>query len=260
MEHKLQKLHSLKKIKLTENEETILRGKLARYIQETPIEHVSVFQAFVSHGLRVVLSSSLFLILIGGSISALANSSLPGDPLYSFKLNVNEEVKGKLTKQTPEQKVAFQQERIETRLKEIKLLADTQTFTKEKRAVVTDALSEHTTQLSAELGTLSAERPEEALKVTAELEETLRMQKNTLEAVIPESRSEQQAAVLQVVDTAIASVVQEEQRIIDAELSKLETEVLNTESIEGVSEALDPHEATPQSDPANNLPVTPLEP
>ncbi len=257
MEDRLQKLHILKQIKLTQNEETTLRGKLARYIEETPIESTSVFEAFVAHGLRVALSSFLFFILIGGSISALANSSLPGDPLYSFKLNVNEEVKGKFSKKTPEQKVAFQQERIETRLKEIKLLAETKTLTKEKRAVVADALSEHTTKLSAELGTLSVEKPEEALKVTAKLEETLRMQKDTLEAAIPESRNEQQDAVLQVVNTTIASVMQEEQRIIQAELSKLEAETIDIEPIEGINNALTTDESI---DSEKNSSVTPLEP
>lgn len=248
MEDKLQQLNSLKRITLSTAEQNKMRSVLARHVQETPLETQSVFESFVSHSLRLVLSSFLFFILIGGSVSALANSSLPGDPLYSFKLNVNEKVQERLTKNTPEQKVAFQQERIENRLKEIKLLADTQTLTKEKRAVAEEALSKHTIKFSAELGELSAREPEAALKATAKLEETLRGQKDALTLAPQTESAEQNEAVLEVVDSALASVVQEEQRIIQTELSKLETELLSDEPTDDIETVLDPTE-----EPEENL-------
>ncbi|HSE56735.1 MAG TPA: hypothetical protein VLB02_01475 [Candidatus Paceibacterota bacterium] len=245
MEDNLKQLHTLKRITLTATEQHAMRSRLAHYVQETPIETQSMFEVFVSHGLRVALSSFLFFILIGGSVSALANSSLPGDPFYNVKLNVNEKVQEWLTKNTPEQKVAFQQERIENRLKEIQLLAETKTLTKEKRAVAEEALSKHTTKFSAELGELSLKQPEAALKATAKLEETLRVQKDALTLAPEAAASGQNEAVLEVVDSALASVVQEEQRIIQAELSKVEDELLNEDPIDDIDSALAPSDEAP---------------
>lgn len=135
MENKLEQLKNLKKISLTDLERSSMRLKLSRAMSDFPsVEKHSFIEHGMYHGLRLALSSFMFLILIGGGVSAVANNSLPGDPLYKFKLNVNEEVKGLLVSST-EDKVEWQQKRIETRLNEIKLLAQKQNLTKEKQAV-----------------------------------------------------------------------------------------------------------------------------
>ncbi len=243
MEHKLAKLHTLKKITLHDAEIASLRGKLARYVSENPkLEPQSLFERGLNHGFRIVFSSFMFLILIGGSVSAVANSSLPGDPLYAFKLNVNEEIKGLLVSDTSEEKVAWQQQRIENRFKEIRLLAETQTLTKEKQAVVQKALSNHATELATEISTLSVEQPEAALKVTAKLEESLKAEKSALESVMSTEGTEENTLTA-AVDAAIATVAKEEDKIIQQELDELEEEILGTEESEAVSDALVPFDA-----------------
>ena len=152
MEHKLNQFNKLKTITLHDNERNMLRAH-AHHLMTTTASPVveSLFHRGVTHGLRMALSSFLFILFAGGSVSAIASSALPGDPLYSFKVNVNEQVKGFFLK-TSEEKVAWQKGRIENRLNEIKTLAETKTLTKAKQATVQKALDDHVTDITKELG------------------------------------------------------------------------------------------------------------
>lgn len=241
MEDKLKQLHILKNISLSEEERGSLRAHLTQTVSANvciPPTSLSVyFSKGIQHGLRMSLSALFFVIFVGGSVSAIADSALPGDPLYTFKINVNEEVKGVFLS-TAEEKVAWQKNRVETRVAEIKTLADSKTLTKAKQEKVHQALTVQVDKLSKELTVLSDETPSAALSVTASLEESLKETKAKLtlsgdtvstaneEATEPKTKSaEGVAAALKTVDAALQKVSKEEVKILTKEITNIAKEI-----------------------------------
>ena len=94
-------LKKLKTITLSDNERGLIRAHAVHLMHQVPPRVVeSYFHRGIYMGLRIALSSFVFFIFIAGTVSAVADNALPGDPLYTFKLNVNEEIKG-FFQQTP---------------------------------------------------------------------------------------------------------------------------------------------------------------
>ncbi len=227
IENKIEQLKMLKNVSLSQEEKGILRASIARQIQiarSTP--RPSLLYTGMQHGLRITLSAFLFVIFVGGSVSVVADNSLPGDPLYSFKINVNEEVKGAFLK-TPEDKLAWQSTRIDNRLNEIKTLAASKTLTKAKQETAQRALDTHIEALSTELGTLSDTQPTEALRVTASLEESLKTQKEDLKKYIADGSEEEQTSALKAVDATLEKVSAQEVKIISKEIDQLTSDIEN---------------------------------
>ncbi len=242
MEDKLQKLNTFKKVELSESERGLLRARLTQITQDNICIPQSAIPSFfyrgVQYGLKISLSTLLFVVFVGGSVSAIADSALPGDPLYTFKINVNEEVKG-IFLTTPEEKVAYQKNRVETRVKEIKTLAESETLTMAKQAKAKEALSSQVEKLSKELTALSDETPTAALTVTASIEESLKETRakisertNTAEIksdTAPTAKltavSSPMNEVLKTVDEALEKVSKEEVKILSKELSSIAKEI-----------------------------------
>lgn len=225
IDKKIEQLKMLKDIHLSNEEKGILRASVARGIQiarSTP--KVSIFHRGIQHGLRIGLSTFMFIVFVGGSVSVIADNSLPGDPLYSFKVNVNEEVKGAFLK-TPEDKLSWQKTRIDNRLNEIKTLAASKTLTKAKQETAQKALDTHIEALSKELGTLSDQEPSKALEVTANLEVSLKSQKEDLKKYISEDNAEDQGNALKAIDGTLKKVSDQEVKIISKEVDQLVTDI-----------------------------------
>lgn len=229
MQPKFEQLHTLKSLTLTDAERGRIRAHVT-YLMTTresaPSRVKSFIERGVYHGLRIALSSFLFFIFIGGTVSAVADSALPGDPLYAFKLNVNEEVKG-LFKKTPEQKVAYNAKRVENRVNEIKTLAAAKTLTKAKQATVQKALDSHIKELSTDLNTLSAVAPSAALTVTTNLEETLKANQESIAQSETLDSTAKETALTTVAST-IQEVSNQEVKIISKEIDALSTDVSAT--------------------------------
>lgn len=222
MEHNLQKLARIKNLHLTDSERANLRARMAYQMSITPVmPRVSWIQKSAQHGLRIVLSTSIFLVFVCGSISVVANSALPGDPLYTFKLNVNEEVKGAFLK-TPDAKIAWQKTRIQTRLNEIQILAQSKTLTPAKQATLEKALDEHVGALTKEI---SQQDPATALATTAALEETLQTKKD---AVLSDTGVDTTAAA-KTIDNAIQKVSNKEIELLNTQLDSIKIDTQNTE-------------------------------
>lgn len=229
MEQNLTKLNTLKVLSLTEEERNLLRAHAAHVMVTKPSQSVeSLFRRGVHHGLRIALSSFLFVIFIGGSVSAVADNALPGDPLYSFKLNVNEQVKGFFLK-TPEEKVVYTKARIETRMKEMTTLAQSNTLTKEKQATVQKAIDDHVATLSTDLTALSDVAPSTALNVTATLETSLQANKD---ALLNGASSDTIATTdaIKTVDGALKKVSDQEVKIISKEIDSITTDTTDTDT------------------------------
>ncbi|MBY0328790.1 hypothetical protein K2Q02_01715 [Patescibacteria group bacterium] len=256
MENKLEQLKKLKSITLSNEERGLIRSHAARLVMTQVAAPVpSLFFRGVQHGLRMALSAMFFVVFVGGSVSAIADSALPGDPLYSFKLNVNEEVKGAFLK-TPEEKVVWQKNRIENRVNEIKTLAASNTLTQAKQEKAKQAISVHVQELSKELTVLSEASPDTALTVTASLEQSLKSSRGSLQARSDDSapaaastmmmRSKVSAdeiettpvpesgitAALRTVNEALDQVSKEEVKILTKEINNISNDV-TTVNVQG---------------------------
>lgn len=230
MEHNLNKLSTLKSITLTDSERGRIRAHTTHLITTTPMSvkspYATLFQKGVQHGLRIALSSFVFIIFIGGTVSAVADNALPGDPLYTFKLNVNEEVKG-LFQKTPAEKVAWRQSQIENRVQEIKTLAASKTLTKAKQATVQKAIDSHLKEFSEDLTTLSDTAPTAALSATTTLEDTLKEGKLAIEQTDNTDAAATEEALM-TVDGTIKEVSNQEVKIIAKELDAINAAVTST--------------------------------
>lgn len=227
METKLSTLKKLKSLSLSQEERDLMRAHAARIVMSTPVLVTdSFFKRGVQHGLRIALSSMLFVVFIAGSVSAVANNALPGDPLYSFKINVNEEVKGLFLK-TPEEKVLWQKNRIESRVSEIQTLAQTNSLTQAKQQTAEKAINSHVVALSADLTTLSDQSPNTALTVTTSLEQTLKANKTAIQnsADSTDAADTGKADAIKTVDATLAKVSNQEVQILAKEIDTINTAV-----------------------------------
>jgi hypothetical protein len=250
MEHELKKLSSiLKEINLTQDERARLRARMATFVMEHPSrEHLPVYQQLIEHGIRIVLSAFLFAIFVGGSVSVIADNALPGDPLYSFKVHVNEEVKGAFLT-TPAKKAAYQTSRIEERLSEVQTLAESKTLTPAKQETAQKALDSHLTQLSQELGKTD---PSAALAVTDSLKATIAAKKNAVDTSADTSLSaNEKAEVINTYNTALQSVSNQQVQIISKQVDSITKEVLQTPTPDAVGTITGDTDTTPAEDSSN---------
>jgi hypothetical protein len=227
MEHKLSKLKVFKQISLTTDERNLMRAHAARVIMTTPVSITeSFFKRGAQYGLRLALSSVFFVLFIAGSVSAVANNALPGDPLYSFKINVNEEVKGLFLK-TPTAQALYQSNRIENRVSEIQTLADSNSLTQANQATAAKAISNQVADLSANLTTLSAQSPSSALTVTASLAQTLKANKITLENTPATTSAEtnSKSDAIATVNSALQTVSNQEVQILSKQIDAINAAV-----------------------------------
>ncbi|MDB5188621.1 MAG: hypothetical protein JWM92_219 [Candidatus Nomurabacteria bacterium] len=256
METKLTKLKAFKEISLTDEDRNLLRAHAARIVIASPmLVTESFFQRGVQHGLRIALSSMLFVVFIGGSVSAVANNALPGDPLYSFKVNVNEEVKG-LFFNTPAAKAVFEQNRVETRINEIQTLAASNSLTQAKQEIAAKALNSNIADLSSNLTTLSAQAPNTALTVTASLAQTLKANKTAIENTQTTTSTQDagKADAINTVNTTLQKVSNQEVQIISKEIDNINTAVNN------VPDSSTSTQATTDAKTTTPPPVTPATP
>lgn len=259
MEHKLSQLKKIQQITLSPEERALLRVHVAQAMH-TPRLQPSYFEEGIQHGLRIALSSFLFVVFVGGSISAVASNALPGDPLYTFKVNVNEEIKAAFLN-TSEEKVAYQQSRVQKRVGEIKTLAETKTLTKEKQAMAQKALDENIKDLSTELSVLSETSPNSALSVTADLEETLKANKEHIQSTL--STDDAAAlATIETIDGTLKKVSEQEVKILSKEIDNIASEIgdTNTEALVELDPTTIPPEneaETATTTPSETTPVSP---
>lgn len=93
---------------------------------------------------RMAAVAALCLVIIGTSIPVTfaAQDALPGEFLYSLKVNVIEEVE-ELFALTPEDRLLLQIERLEERIAEIEALIEMKAYTPESHAVFMEQTAEH---------------------------------------------------------------------------------------------------------------------
>jgi len=222
----IEQLHMWKKsVSLTDAEKMRLhRGvsfALHTHSYETK-EHIIIIG--LRHTLRITLSSFMFIVFVAGSVSAVADKALPGDALYTFKVNFNEEIKSAFIT-TDKEKLAWQKERVSNRLTEIKTLADKQTLTKAQQQSAQKALDGNVKALAKELSTFSAANPNDALAATSEISTKIQEKKEELEKILPEAKEGEATPLIDSLTLSIETFNKEEVRLITEELNRIEGEI-----------------------------------
>lgn len=126
------------------------------------------FQTFF----KFSLVSSIILLLI---IPFVAEQSVPGDVLYTVKVNLNEEVRSALTFNNY-QKIEWETERLNRRIAEVRLLSSEGKLTEEIEAQMAIAVKNHTDSAKREIETLSKVDIDEAVMASIALDTTLVVQ------------------------------------------------------------------------------------
>ena len=97
----------------------------------------------------------VLLLCATGGVSALAENALPGDSLYSLKVNVNEQVKG-FVAVTPEAKARLAVETTERRLQEAVILSSQGKLTDANKQILQGQLNKSATDVKNSVASLVA--------------------------------------------------------------------------------------------------------
>ena len=126
---------------------------------------------------------TLLLVLlgtIGGAISYEANAALPGDPLYVYKISVNEEIE-KFVANTDESRARWDLYTLTERLKEAQVLAQHDHLDAVAQTEVTHAINEHVRSLTATINRFQqSNNNDAAVQVASNTYDTLSAQEKKI--------------------------------------------------------------------------------
>jgi len=154
-----EQLKKLKQISLSKEERSLLDRHIYNLV-DNKIQKTKFKSPYVNHIFKITsfAFASFFILLVSGSsvLSYQSKGALPGDRLYSFKINVREEVQGAFIT-SPKEKIIWQQNRVAKRIDEVKTLAKEGSLTVEKTTVVGKALDTHMAKIDKEIKALKTE-------------------------------------------------------------------------------------------------------
>lgn len=261
-------INTAKEIKLSQKEKDSLRYKISEFVSFNPIRganptikksfYFSVFTLRnLSRGIAMVLVA---VLVVGGTgVSYASTDSLPGDKLYTVKVNVNEKIEEKLAF-TTEAKVIVQTEKVERRLTEVQKLAETNKLSPEKKEIVKQNLEKNITSVTKTIETLKEEgKAEKALDAVAKVTPVLEAHKEVLveknkqekeespevmmmAKMVTEDSTEEEIEepefdkLIETVDAAIKKVEEVEEKVIE-EIVKNESGTISDVAIKNTEEA-----------------------
>lgn len=160
---------NVQNIKLTESEKDLMRMNLRNIINSTKIESPYEFPSMFMKPVFSVFAAIVLVVIGGTGVSFSAANALPGDFLYGIKVHVNEEVAGVLIS-SPEQKLIWQEERVQKRILEIHTLAKAGSLTKEKSELAVMTLDNHISDLNKNAAELATSNPDIVKAVAATID------------------------------------------------------------------------------------------
>jgi hypothetical protein len=144
----------------------------------------------------------VLLLCATGGVSAVAESALPGDSLYSLKVNVNEQVKG-FVAVTPEAKARLAVETTERRLQEAVILSSQGKLTDERKQILQGQLSKNASSVKSSVADLVASNNiSVAQEVSTNFEASLKTHELMLETLAKNS-DDTKSASSTVVDSGV---------------------------------------------------------
>ncbi len=173
-------IDKLKGLKMTSEEKTDVYNRALSVIESIETAHQNTFHnpkpiksTFVSAWTLYIQERKFVptlviaaVLLVTGGTSLWAEKSLPGDSLYSLKLNVNEQIQG-LAAVTPEAKAKFALEVTDKRLKEVAILSSQGKLDNQTRKIIETQLAKQAGQVQNQVASLVAVRNVKAAQEVA---------------------------------------------------------------------------------------------
>ena len=194
-------LHTSEKYKLTQSEKVRMRNELVAFMAEHPVKQgvfarVNGFFAagsistpsyrasYSMYALRSV-AAALVVVLVGGTGTAYAaENALPGDVLYTVKVNVNERAL-ELAATSAKAKAEVSAKRAERRLQEAEQLAVAGRLDTETKIALGEQFNKHAEEFVVRAEVLtSSDDIEAAAEVSSDLEAALSAHEGILETVL----------------------------------------------------------------------------
>lgn len=238
-------------VSLRADEKHAHRENLLAFMEKNPKRTQPSFAWLHMTRMRSVSAFALILIVSGAGAVSAAEGAMPGDTLYPVKLKVTEPARSAFILDDKE-KVAYEVERADRRLKELALLSASESPDAAITELIADSLSDSIAAINEEVTALTATgEADEALETNADLQSMLAAHQQIL-AHVEERNPELSASfdtVSASVDTAIANSENAEASIEDAlevqpadavgvDAHAGETKALRTQIAEGIA-ALD---------------------
>jgi len=161
------------RIRLTSKEREVMRSALLKAIAKprlvkSPFRVSPSPYLFISSKLVTPLAFVLILAVIGGGTAYAAEAAVPGDALYTIKVNVNEKVVEALAAST-EAKAAVHAKLAERRMKEAEVLVERGALTRDAKEEIETRLDSHATELDIAVEVVGREDPVAAAELSTRL-------------------------------------------------------------------------------------------
>jgi hypothetical protein len=211
-----------REVKITAHEK---RAMLARILGPAGIPSPYSFFLTVMEYRRKIVAIAVIaaFIFTSGGTSFVAASALPGDALYSIKVNFNEEIQS-IAAVSANAKVKVEVKRTEKRLQEAETLSKSGKLNAETQAIIENNIEKHSETIKENIATLTSENAVETVKeVVADLATSIEAHQAVAEKVFTMSISSDVASTSISASTSTLSDSESESRI-DSIVSKI-TEV-----------------------------------
>jgi hypothetical protein len=204
----------LRQLTLASHDKDRIRENLSAYTLAHPLVQApshavpSPFMLWLSPSVRNHLTPALVvaLFLFGSGVSFAAEQALPGDALYTVKVNVNEEARALVTL-SPQSKANWEAERLERRLSEATKLAASGKLDAKAEANIEANVDAHTEKLATHVEKLEIKNDfEEAVAVASKVEASLRAHGTILETIALGDRAAAEADTMVAVKAPSAAV------------------------------------------------------
>lgn len=204
-------LEEIKGIRLGKEERAFILDKVLRGSIKSPYWSPHAIAAYVGRsGVRVFSFATILLLSGGGTAVLAAERSVPGDMLYSIKVNITEPALDKIY-DTVEEKARWQGEKTVRRLREAETLALQGRLDEEKSKVIEEKIKEHGEEFYAVISDLSTSTESETREsVEIEYESKVRAHSKIL-SKISESHAEETRAPIENVAQTLGKELQKNQ-------------------------------------------------
>lgn len=201
-------------VKLSAIERRDLRERLETYLEYHPLPEKSKAKHTINYGkaepyrvislahFHIKAFAGVFAIILLVGIPLIAERTLPGNPLYTIKVQFNEELRSTLAL-SPYEKVEWEAERLSRRIAEARLLASEGKLTEAAETEVVEAVRAHSDAAQQEIAELRETDAEAAAIAEIVFASALDVQSVVL-------RAEREKASTSMEGNAIASAVEEQ--------------------------------------------------
>jgi len=180
------------KIRFKASERSELRERILTYMEYHPLPKQSVAEEvekieserFIRIHFNTIytrVASGVFVVLLLVTIPFVAEHSVPGDILYSFKTNINEGIRIQLAN-SPYEKIVLETELLERRIAEARLLKSEGKLTEELEASISETVKGHANAAQQGIDELRTSNTEEAAIAEIAFGSALEVQSAVLKA------------------------------------------------------------------------------